>query len=314
MNETGTTRHSVFHGAFTGRKDQAARTPESLYALLAGAFGVRRDAWFDPCPPSPRRDGLTIPWRSPAYVNPPFDRLMDWFDKAESECERRGVSTVFLMPFRPGARYVHRRVLASKLVSRALVLTHSVRFEPYPRALATPIMLLVIAPLAPPRGGDLLSPREEPGTMVDVPAFLLTLGRTPASMRDDVLPLLRKALPRGVRISVVTSDFAARAASMVSARRTSPTFVMVPARFNSAAFRSLLPFVRAIVLISPDLTFGADNKKSFVGSVGLVLGSGASESESTSTARIVTALKTVSRRVAVRHEGGSLSFVVTRRP
>lgn len=51
---------------------------------------------FDPCPSNPTFDGLSIDWKSPAFVNPPYSSPLQWIKKAIEQAEK-GVSVVMLL-------------------------------------------------------------------------------------------------------------------------------------------------------------------------------------------------------------------------
>jgi len=51
---------------------------------------------FDPCPAHPKYDGLSIDWKTPAYVNPPYSNPMPWIKKAIKET-KKGVNVVMLL-------------------------------------------------------------------------------------------------------------------------------------------------------------------------------------------------------------------------
>lgn len=80
-------------------------TPPDLYARLNAEFGFT----FDPCPhPLPEGfDGLTTPWGTSNYVNPPFGSILHdgkrkgataWVRKALA-AQAEGKSTVLVYPF-----------------------------------------------------------------------------------------------------------------------------------------------------------------------------------------------------------------------
>jgi hypothetical protein len=46
------------------------RTPKALYAELDREFHFD----YDPCPPNPEFDGLSVEWLERNYVNPPYGR------------------------------------------------------------------------------------------------------------------------------------------------------------------------------------------------------------------------------------------------
>ena len=85
-------------------------TPPSLLAQIRRIWGDL----FDPCPyPRPDWDGLAVPWRGTAFVNPPYGRDVDkWLEKALGEissenCER----AIFLLHARTDTRWFHEYVL-----------------------------------------------------------------------------------------------------------------------------------------------------------------------------------------------------------
>ena len=66
---------------------------------------------FDPCPANhdDAFDGLSIPWGQNNFVNPPFNALPKWLEKASQEWQQ-GKQTVFLMPVRIHTEYFARIV------------------------------------------------------------------------------------------------------------------------------------------------------------------------------------------------------------
>ena len=78
------------------------RTPRALYQGLDAEF--RFD--FDPCPPNPQFDGLTVEWGQRTYVNPPFKGIAKWIEKGWREW-KAGKTVVFLIPARTDTRYWH---------------------------------------------------------------------------------------------------------------------------------------------------------------------------------------------------------------
>jgi len=51
---------------------------------------------YDPCPPNPTFDGLKVDWKSPAFVNPPYSKPLEWVKKA-IEQSKKGVDVVLLL-------------------------------------------------------------------------------------------------------------------------------------------------------------------------------------------------------------------------
>ena len=119
------------------REDQFARTPKWLLDQLRALFGPM----FDPCPTNPQWDGLTIPWKQLNYVNPPYECIGAWLDKAIHEYKRNNCSSVFLIPFRMHTRYIQR---ALPYISRMHVIDERIRFEGYDKPIGIAIYVCVI--------------------------------------------------------------------------------------------------------------------------------------------------------------------------
>jgi site-specific DNA-methyltransferase (adenine-specific) len=83
------------------------RTPKAVYQVLDAEF--RFD--FDPCPPDPTFDGLSIDWKQRNFVNPPYGReLPKWVAKAHQEASK-GKTVVLLIPSRTDTRWWHEHVM-----------------------------------------------------------------------------------------------------------------------------------------------------------------------------------------------------------
>tara|TARA_Y100000310_G_C20578842_1_gene761923 strand:+ start:578 stop:967 length:390 start_codon:yes stop_codon:yes gene_type:complete len=92
-------------GVFLSNR-QDWRTPKHIIRQLTAEFGPL----FDPCPPDPTFDGLKIDWVSVSFVNPPFDKIALWCEKAFNEC-MKGVTVYLLIPARTDTKYFHKWVL-----------------------------------------------------------------------------------------------------------------------------------------------------------------------------------------------------------
>ena len=94
-------------------------TPGEVVDVVEEAFGGRVD--LDPCGNKrslvgarhqyllPHKDGLHSPWMGKVFVNPPFDNVGDWLEKAwiESQVDRprgQAYECIFLMPSRTDTR------------------------------------------------------------------------------------------------------------------------------------------------------------------------------------------------------------------
>ena len=83
------------------------RTPEALYRQLDREFGFH----FDPCPPEPDFDGLSVAWGQSNFVNTPYGReLPKWIAKAHAEA-LLGKTVVLLIPSRTDTRWWHDHVM-----------------------------------------------------------------------------------------------------------------------------------------------------------------------------------------------------------
>ena len=79
------------------------KTPIALYNQLNEEFHFT----FDPCPPNPEFDGLSIEWGEVNYCNPPYGReLPKWIRKGYEEWQK-GKTVVFLIPSRTDTRWWH---------------------------------------------------------------------------------------------------------------------------------------------------------------------------------------------------------------
>lgn len=78
-------------------------TPKAVYQILDAEF--RFD--FDPCPPNPNFDGLSIAWGQSNFVNPPYGReIGKWIAKGFGEW-KLGKTVVFLVPSRTDTKWWH---------------------------------------------------------------------------------------------------------------------------------------------------------------------------------------------------------------
>lgn len=58
-----------------------------------------------------QKDGLSERWKSLNWCNPPYNECEKWVKKAVFEQEKRGHSTVMLIPARPETKYWHNYIL-----------------------------------------------------------------------------------------------------------------------------------------------------------------------------------------------------------
>ena len=85
------------------------RTPKAVYESLNNEFHFD----FDPCPPDPQFDGLSVAWGQSNFVNPPYGRIIGkWLEKAHQE-SALGKQSVFLIPSRTDTQWWHQWVMTA---------------------------------------------------------------------------------------------------------------------------------------------------------------------------------------------------------
>ena len=124
-------------------RDQFARTPKALYDQLNEEFLFD----FDPCPVNPTFDGLLIDWKVRNYVNPPYDSIAKWLDKALTE-SKSGRTSVFLIPFKPSTKYWHKYIIGNPQVEIRAI-EGKVTFEPYTKPAPFDCAIVIIRPEQP---------------------------------------------------------------------------------------------------------------------------------------------------------------------
>jgi hypothetical protein len=102
------------------------RTPADVVALVRAFFGGRIS--LDPCAPSDPdhfiavrnvtlpNNGLDGDWTGTVYVNPPFDEMAWWTEKAAKEWRRGQCEILFLLPARTDTRYWHGHISTAAAV------------------------------------------------------------------------------------------------------------------------------------------------------------------------------------------------------
>lgn len=85
------------------------KTPQAFYKGLDAEFHFD----FDPCPPSPKFDGLISKWGLRNFINPPFKNISQWVEKAYYEWFFHGKISVLLIPSRTDTRWWHNYVMKS---------------------------------------------------------------------------------------------------------------------------------------------------------------------------------------------------------
>lgn len=83
------------------------RTPKAFYDELNKEFNFD----FDPCPPRPKFDGLSVEWGKRNFVNPPYGReIGKWIKKGYEEWQK-GKLVVFLVPSRTDTIWWHEYLM-----------------------------------------------------------------------------------------------------------------------------------------------------------------------------------------------------------
>lgn len=83
-------------------KRQNWKTPKAFYEKLDAEFHFD----FDPCPPDPTFDGLTVAWGQRNFVNPEYKYIKYWVEKAYTEWQKQKL-VVMLIPSRTDTKVFH---------------------------------------------------------------------------------------------------------------------------------------------------------------------------------------------------------------
>lgn len=257
-------------------KDQSAETPDSLKSLVSTLLGTKQ--WYDPCPPNPKVDGLTTPWRRLNYVNPPFKDAKAWIEKAVEEFRKHDRESLVLIPARTQASYFHDIVFPE--THTLIFILNSVQFKGYTSTFPFPLMLLHFAKRKP----------AFPIKPFWIPCMTMHCGR--GRVDTDVFPRLREMYgpfdseyldaknPSNLRLRgnkhlvCVMGDPASHVRKIMEFRAAHPdslSIVMLVCRFNTVYFKDLVvPHAKQIIFFRPVLTF--DEGASFLGSMAIAFG------------------------------------------
>lgn len=75
------------------------------------------------------QDGLELPWFGNVFVNPPWNDIQSWIDKAEKELEKENCRfVVFLVPSRVETRWFHH-ILESEYLMNHIFLKSRMQFD-----------------------------------------------------------------------------------------------------------------------------------------------------------------------------------------
>ena len=79
-------------------------TPDYLLKELEEEFGTM----FDPCPINSNMDGLLVNWLSPAFVNPPYSRILkEKFIRKSYNESLKGKTIIMLLPVSTSTKIFH---------------------------------------------------------------------------------------------------------------------------------------------------------------------------------------------------------------
>lgn len=128
---------------FHNKRNTSVQTPVELYEALNEEFNFD----FDPCPldPLPKWDGLKIDWKKSNFVNPPYDNIAPWIEKAVKEAKTSGNKSALLIPFRANTKYFTQLVF--KWCTNLYVFSKRITFEGYNSSLPLVMCLVVFDPL-----------------------------------------------------------------------------------------------------------------------------------------------------------------------
>lgn len=212
------------------KRDQFAQTPGWLKTHVRKSVGK----YFDPCPASPRFDGLAIPWKRVNYVNPPYEDVSSWMAKAVREWTAHNRASLFLIPFRMHTRYIRE---AAPHISQWILLRRPPAFQGYRGRLPFAVYMPIVGRL-PKRMQTDFKRRFYMLSARTVPDLAAKLRRAYACRVHSVGR--RVSRPLSDILDAVNRD-AARCAAIA------------PARLNNAAVQRALAMCNHAVFCNPTL-------------------------------------------------------------
>lgn len=116
------------------------KTPKAFYEALDQEF--RFD--FDPCPPMPTFDGLTVEWGCSNFVNPPYGNVISkWLAKGFEQAQL-GKLSVFLIPSRTDTKWWHSYCMQADEIR---FIKGRLKFDDQPNAAPFPSALVIVKPV-----------------------------------------------------------------------------------------------------------------------------------------------------------------------
>ena len=127
---------------FHNKTTTSVQTPTDLYEVLNTEYNFD----FDPCPldPQPKLNGLQVEWKKSNFVNPPYDKVGPWIEKAIKEALTCRNKSVFLIPFRANTKYFTEMVF--KWCTNLYVFSKRIIFEGYTAPLPLLMCIVVFDP------------------------------------------------------------------------------------------------------------------------------------------------------------------------
>jgi hypothetical protein len=127
---------------FFNKANTSIQTPKDLYDALNEEYNFD----FDPCPldEEPKWDGLKIAWKKSNFINPPFNNIKPWVEKAVDEAVLNGNKSVMLIPFRPDTICFTENVF--RWATNIYLFSKRIAFEKFKSPLPIPMSIVVFEP------------------------------------------------------------------------------------------------------------------------------------------------------------------------
>lgn len=115
------------------------KTPVKVYQELDAEFHFD----FDPCPPNPQLDGLSVEWGKCNFCNPPYGReIPKWIKKGYEEWQK-GKTVVFLIPSRTDTRWWHNYIMKATEIR---FIRGRLKFDEHKNSAPFPSAIIVFTP------------------------------------------------------------------------------------------------------------------------------------------------------------------------
>lgn len=279
---------SSFRRAILSGKDQKAQTPLCMLDVIVDMYYPSGSTVFDPCPENHQEDGLIIPWKRHNFVNPSFNMIPLWVEKAAAEFCNNRAHSVLLLPLRSSTVYMHTLVLNN--ATSVLFWMNPVAFRPHRSPLAVPVMTVEIG---------LSRLRLLPGLKMYPVVLHSLLMRGQGNLYNKILvPYLRthygpfnteshchahsRTGPEMWNLKGGSAHLLCVLArpklcmeyitAFLNEHSNTTVVVLIMPIFNSSYFKHSVHYVKEVVLTAPYLDFEyGGTKASYVATVGLVM-------------------------------------------